>query len=79
MLVGNKSGGVRKVGVWDRLEVHGNQSIDGDLRIGQWTIYQKADGNLEFKKDGSDRSVFITAAGEVKAYDVYARHYDHWL
>jgi hypothetical protein len=54
MLVGNKSGGVRKVGVWDRLEVHGNQSIDGELQIGKWTIFENKDGHLVFKKEDGD-------------------------
>lgn len=34
MIVGNKSaGGVRKVGVWDHLDVHGNQVISGNLTV----------------------------------------------
>lgn len=33
MIVGNKSGGgnVRRVGVWDQLDVHGNQHVDGQM------------------------------------------------
>ncbi len=33
MIVGNKSGGgnVRRVGVWDQLDVHGHQHVDGNL------------------------------------------------
>jgi len=35
MIVGNKSaGGVRKVGVWDHLQVHGSQNIDSNLAVG---------------------------------------------
>lgn len=34
MIVGNKSSGdgVRKVGIWDKLDVHGNLSVDSDIR-----------------------------------------------
>jgi len=35
MIVGNKSGGgVRKVGVWDHLQVHGSQNVDSNLAVG---------------------------------------------
>ena len=33
MIVGNKSSGTRKVGVWDHLDVHGNQGITGSLAV----------------------------------------------
>ena len=34
MIVGNKSGGgAREVGVWDRLQVHGNLQVDGQAQI----------------------------------------------
>jgi hypothetical protein len=35
MIVGNKSSGenIRKVGIWDRLDVHGNQGVLGDLAV----------------------------------------------
>ena len=31
MLVGNKSSGIRKVGVWDHLEVHGTQNVTNNF------------------------------------------------
>jgi hypothetical protein len=35
MIVGNKSGGAeRRVGIWDRLDVHGNLGVDGDMNVG---------------------------------------------
>jgi hypothetical protein len=35
MIVGNKSdGGVRKVGIWDHLDVHGSQIVTGSLSVG---------------------------------------------
>jgi hypothetical protein len=35
MIVGNKSaGGERKVGVWDKLDVHGNLGVDGSTTVG---------------------------------------------
>jgi len=33
MIVGNKSSGTRKVGIWDHLDVHGNQGITGSLTV----------------------------------------------
>jgi hypothetical protein len=34
MVIGNKSSGTRKVGIWDHLDVHGNQGITGSLNVG---------------------------------------------
>ena len=34
MLVGNRSGGSRKVSIWDRLEVNGNLLVNGDVQTG---------------------------------------------
>jgi hypothetical protein len=35
MIIGNKSaGGVRRVGVWDHLQVHGSQNIDKNFAVG---------------------------------------------
>jgi hypothetical protein len=33
MIIGNKSSGTRKVGIWDHLDVHGNQDITGSLNV----------------------------------------------
>jgi hypothetical protein len=30
MVIGNKSSGTRKVGIWDHLDVHGNQNVTGN-------------------------------------------------
>lgn len=55
MLVGNNSaGGVRKVQVWDDLDVKGGLKVDGALQIGKWTIFENKDGHLAFKKEGGD-------------------------
>lgn len=41
MIVGNKSSGTRKVGIWDHLDVHGNQDVTGSVT---------AKGNVNAKK-----------------------------
>lgn len=57
MIVGNKSdgSGQRKVGVWDKLDVHGNLGIDrissahsviGKERVGGENVYMDKDGNI---------------------------------
>ena len=39
MIVGNKSaGGVRKVGIWDHLDVHGSQIVTGSLSVGSQIV-----------------------------------------
>lgn len=60
MIVGNKSSGegIRKVGIWDHLDVHGNQltsgtsrakSIIGDdrVQVGNNTAYMRSDGYID--------------------------------
>lgn len=59
MIVGNKSSGenIRKVGIWDRLDVHGNQGVDGwtsaqnvqgrdNVMTGNWAAWMRKDGNV---------------------------------
>jgi hypothetical protein len=59
MIVGNKSSGegIRKVGVWDRLDVHGNQGVDGTLSAqntqgrdhvfaGNWASWMRNNGDI---------------------------------
>lgn len=59
MIVGNKASGegIRKVGIWDRLDVHGNQGVDGWMSAqntqgrdhvvaGNWNAWMRNDGYI---------------------------------
>ena len=84
MLVGNKSGGgVRKVGVWDHLDVNGNQNITGKLTVNginnkfkhwYWKTGSHKDGhNLHYL----DRQSNNCPAGEFMSGIRWKRHGDN--
>jgi hypothetical protein len=54
MVIGNKSSGTRKVGIWDHLDVHGTERVSGNFRAGR----VDSDGNINGKK--------IESSGDVK-------------
>jgi hypothetical protein len=46
MVIGNKSSGTRKVGVWDHLDVHGTERVSGNFRAGR----VDSDGDIKGKR-----------------------------
>jgi hypothetical protein len=59
MIVGNKASGegIRKVGIWDHLDVHGNQGVDGWMKAkntqgrnhvvaGNWAAWMRNNGDI---------------------------------
>jgi hypothetical protein len=46
IIAGNKSSGVRKVGIWDQLDVHGNLNIDKKLSVQDSTFDVGANNDL---------------------------------
>ena len=66
MIVGNNSaGGVRKVGIWDRLDVHGDLHVDGTITIGSTTI--RSDGSITIGRTTIDKDGNITY-GSIKPH-----------
>ena len=69
MIVGNNTAGsVRKVGIWDELQVHGNAGISGNLQI---------DGNITVK--GTLHDKYYPVGVEQTYKDMIGMTYSGWL
>jgi hypothetical protein len=67
MIVGNKSAGLgRRVSIWDRLEVHGNQTIQGNLELQSLKILDPSTPNNSMNiyfEHGNQTIVFYHQSG----------------
>jgi hypothetical protein len=78
MIVGNKSAGAeRRVGVWDRLDVHGNLGVDGSATVAGRNILAELDelkkrpvgsGGAAFDGAMNDKQLRLRAVGDGNHY-----------
>jgi hypothetical protein len=67
MIVGNKSnGGVRRVSVWDRLEVNGTLLVNGEVQTTSANAFRMVQGNYGafFRNDGNATYLLLTNSGD---------------
>lgn len=68
MIVGNKSSGERKVGVWDKLEIHGDQETTGTIKGNEAiTLANNGTVNVLLNKDGLVEGSRVTGRNELCA------------
>ena len=86
MIVGNKSAGAeRRVGVWDRLDVHGNLGVDGSATVSGRNILAEIDelkkrpvgsGGAAFDGAMNDKQLRLRGAGDGNHYIAFSGEVD---